>query len=173
MSGAGVGGTAVWGWGWGVTCSTSSVRFAGSQQRRALGDADDSSPCVSPHPPTPSTQCQDSSANWMCWAQAFLCQLWHAVLWGIPFSEELRGSWGPPAYWHECRGAHKSLGESDTVDLRWCTVRLVKATKKSNLCLNYVKNMFALKHMKTLHFFQVAYSNNTPSNFPCRAWTRK
>lgn len=142
--------------GGGVACSTSSFSFAGSQQRRALGDADDSSPCVSPHPPTPTIQCQDSSANWMCLAQAFLCQLWHAVLWGIPFSEELRGSWGPPAYWHECVGAHKSLGVSDTVDLIWYTDVLVKATTKKNK-INYVLSTFALKHMKTFHFFS---SNN-------------
>lgn len=37
------------------TCSTSSFRFAGSQQCRALGDADDSSLCGSPPPhPLPS-----------------------------------------------------------------------------------------------------------------------
>lgn len=31
----------------------------------------------------------------MCWAQAFLCQLWHAALRGIPRSEERRGNRGP------------------------------------------------------------------------------
>lgn len=57
-----IGGAGVVGEG-GITFSTSNFRFAGSQQRRALGDADDSSPCVSPHPPTQTIQCQDSSAN--------------------------------------------------------------------------------------------------------------
>lgn len=53
----------------------------------------------------PPIQCQDSLANWMCWAQAFLCQLWHAALGGIPQFGGVTGQRTRPKDTHWWRGA--------------------------------------------------------------------